>query len=154
MTHAAKIARDDFITEALRAANDALGNEQPTAQALAIIAAIKGLRRDPVRVASLSRVDYLTLVQQAAQAAWTATRGRLPHQPATGPGNDATAGIDTPIGRLTALTYRRVWNGRNGQRIAWATEYSLDGEPITLAEIREAGLAQRPTTRNRQKKET
>lgn len=150
MTHTAKMAREDAITDALRATNDAIGEEVPTPQALRIIDAIKRLRSgQPVKVARLERVDYLERVQRAARAAWALTHSRTKH----GPEHEATAGIDTPLGRLRMTTWRRPWRGRRGERIVWAGEYYLDDEPITLAEIKAAGLAQRPTTRNRQKKE-
>lgn len=147
MTHAARIARDEAITEVLRAINDAIADEEPTDQALRIIAAVKASRSDtPARVTSLERVDYLERAQKAAQAAWIAQHGNI-H--VTGSGADAVAGIDTPIGRLRAVTWRREWRGG---RIAWASEYYLNDEPITVQEIRAAGLAQRPTTRNRQRR--
>ena len=148
MSHAAKLARDETITEALRAANDALGDEEPTNQAFRVIAAIKALRHDGVRVTGSERIDYLERVQKAVQRAWLDE-----YDGAVGvvgdPKHDAIAGIDTPIGRLKAITFRRQWKGG---RIAWATEYYLDDQPITIREIRAAGLAQRPTTRNRQKR--
>lgn len=155
MTHAARIARDDTITEALRAVNTAIGDEEPTDQAFRIIAAVKAMRSDaPPRITSLARVDYLGKVQQEAQRAWTekhATAGSARVVViVTGQDHDAIAGIETPLGRLKCTTWRRQW--RDG-RIAWASEYSLNDEPITIAEIRDAGLARRPTTRNRQKKE-
>lgn len=146
MNVTASIARDDAITEALRAATDALGDDEPTQQALHIIAAIKRLR-SPVRVTGSERVDYLERVQRAARAQWHATR----KADEIGPVFAAVAGTDTPIGRLKAVTWRTTW--RTG-RVAWMTEYYLKDDPITLAEIRAAGLAQRPTMRCRQKKGT
>lgn len=164
MTQAARMAREDAIRDALRAINDAIGDEEPTAQAFRIIEAIKDLRANsPVRVPIIHRnkhdsiaapIDYLERVQQEARAAWTkAHGGQHGNVVVTDPSADATAGITTPLGRLTATTWRTVWTGKNGQRIVWMTEYSLDGEPISIAEIRKAGLAQRPTTRNRKRKE-
>ena len=146
MTHAARMARDDTITEALRAVNDAIGNEEPTDQAFRIIAAVKALRQ-PARVTSLARVDYLEKVQSEAQRAHIAAYGYEDSRN-LGQAYDAIAGIETPLGRLKCLTWRRQWSDG---RIAWASEYSLNDEPITVAEIKAAGLAQRPTTRNRQK---
>lgn len=142
MNVTASIARDDAITEALRAATDALGDDEPTQQALQIIAAIKRLR-SPVRVTGSERVDYLERVQQAVRAQWHGTR----KADEIGPVFAAVAGADTPIGRLKAVTWRTTW--RTG-RVAWMTEYYLNNDPITLAEIRAAGLAQRPTLRRRQ----
>lgn len=149
MTHAARMAREDAITDALRAADEALGGEQPTPQALRILAAIRQLRSgEPVRVVSTDRVDYLQQVQQKSRALWLRQYGDLP---ATGPEHDASATVKTPIGFLSATTWRRTWTGRLGTREAWATEYDLDGEPISIREIREAGLARRPTTRRRRR---
>lgn len=156
--HAAKIAREEAITEALRAVNDAIGEEQPSAQAFRIIEAIKRLMSDkPVVVASLNRVDYLERVQTAARAEWQTKREAFAaahgeREEPVGPKYDATAGIDTPLGRLKVVTWRRPWKGTaRDHRVSWASEYYLNDEPITIAEIKRAGLAQRPTTRNRQK---
>ena len=136
-----ELARDDFIAEALRTANDAIGDNEPTPQALAIIAALKSLRSPSIRVTG-GNVDYLGNVQQAARAA---------HNEEIAPA--ATAGITTPLGRLKCTTFKRLWRGKRGERVAWYSEYTLDDAPISVREIRDAGLAQRPTTRNRQKKE-
>lgn len=151
MTHTARLAREDAITEALRAADAAIGAEQPTSQAMRIIDAIKRLRADGVRVNSTERVDYLGHVQQAAKTAWINT-----HDPTNKPGPegaDASAGVDTPLGRLVCTTWRKRWQGGRGERVAWASEYTLADKAITVAEIRAAGLAQRPTTRRRQSKQ-
>jgi len=154
-THAQKIARDDALAEALRALDEAIGDEPPTDQAFRIIAAIKRLREGvPVRVASLSRVDYLGRLQNDAKAAWL----EAPVSEAfkgfeeLGRERDAIAGIDTPLGRLRMTIWRQRWTGQRGERTAWAGEYYLNDEPITLAEIKAAGLAQRPTTRSRQRR--
>jgi hypothetical protein len=146
VNHAARLAREDAITEALRAINDALGDAEPTAQAFAIIDAIKRLRDgQPVRVTSTDRRDYMAEAQARARAEWQRS------QPATSPTHDATAGIDTPLGRLRVTTWRRLWRGEKGERVAWASEYYLNDLPITVAEIRACGLAQRPTSRNRKR---
>lgn len=148
-THAQKIARDEALAEALRALDEAIGDEPPTDQAFRIIAAIKRMRESvQVRVASLSRVDYLGRLQEAARLRWNSLYDT--HE--AGTEHDATAGIETPLGRLRMVTWRRAWAGQKGERIAWAGEYYLNDEPITVAEIKAAGLAQRPTTRNRQKR--
>lgn len=148
MNHTVRIARDDAIVEALKAATQVIGDDAAEPQALRIVEAIKRLREGAVRVASLNPIDYLERVQRAAREAWHTERRPTD----TGPEFDATAGVDTPLGRLSMVAWRRPWNGRKtGQRVAWAGEYYLDGRPITVAEIRAAGLAQRPTTRRRQK---
>ncbi|RUX08043.1 MAG: hypothetical protein E5V51_00275 [Mesorhizobium sp.] len=150
MSHAARLAREDAITECLRAATAALGDEEPTAQAFTMIDAIKRLRDgQPVRVMSTERRDYMADVQGAARAQWHVA---LASAPAPNPDHyQAVAGIDTPLGRLRVVTWRRAWTGDRGDRIAWASEYYLNDEPITVAEIKAMGLAQRPTTRNRKR---
>lgn len=144
MTHAASLARDEAITEALRAVNDAIGDEVPTQQALRIVEAVKRLRV-PVRVEGTKRVDYLGRVQHAVRVQWKGTR--KPDE--IGPEFDAVISVGTPLGFLKAITYRRQWSTG---RIAWMTEYYLDDTPITIAEIRAAGLAMRPTTRRSRQK--
>ncbi|RVD42856.1 hypothetical protein EN742_06470 [Mesorhizobium sp. M4A.F.Ca.ET.020.02.1.1] len=148
MSFTARLAREDAITEALRAINDAIGDEVPTVQAFRIIDAIKRLRDgQPAHVGSTERRDYLSEGQEAARVAWNKAHS----QDATGPEYDALIGIDTPLGRLRVTTWRRPWRGDRGERVAWASEYYLNDQPITVAEIRAMGLAQRPTTRNRKR---
>lgn len=142
------LARESVIADALRAIDEAIGDEPPGEQAFRIVAAIKALRPDrSPHVASLERVDYLEALQRSARTAWNSqyAAGSI------GPECDAVAGLDTPLGRLKMVTWQRVWRGG---RIAWASEYYLGDDPVSIAEIRAAGLAQRPTTRNRKKKET
>ncbi|TIN82221.1 hypothetical protein [Mesorhizobium sp.] len=148
MSFTARIAREEAITEALRAINDAIGDEVPTVQAFKIIDAIKRLRDGRPAHAGSERRDYMAEAQDAARAVWLAVH-RLGNM--TGPEYDATAGVDTPLGRLRVTTWRRPWRGDRGERIAWASEYYLNDQPITVAEIKAMGLAQRPTTRNRKR---
>ena len=154
MAQAAALARDDAITEALRAINDAIGDEPPTQQALRIIEAVKRLRV-PVRVEGTKRIDYLERVQHAVRAQWNKTHkfenGIVLAVTPTGPYFDAVTSVDTPLGPLRALTYRRQWSTG---RIAWMTEYYLNDAPITISEIRAAGLAMRPTVRRQKRKAT
>lgn len=149
MTHTDKLARDDALIEALRVSDAAIGEEPPSPQALRIIAAIKRLRDEqPVKVASLDRRDYVAEVQGVARGKWASSYGGH-----IGPAFDAVAGIDTPLGRLKLITWRKPTSGKRGSRIMWAGEYYLNEEPITVIEMKNAGLAQRPTTRNRQRKD-
>lgn len=145
MTYAATLARCDAFTEALRLANDAIGNDPPTDQALRIIKSLQRARDDkPARVTSLDRVDYLGQVQQAARTRWSVTYEGSAH----GPGFEVSEKVQTPLGLLTATVWRRCWTGpHRGKRTAWAAEYHLNGKPISITEIREAGLAMRPTER-------
>ncbi|TIT90350.1 MAG: hypothetical protein E5W41_00025 [Mesorhizobium sp.] len=152
MSFTARIAREETITEALRAINDAIGDEVPTVQAFKIIDAIKRLRDGQPAHAGSERRDYMTEAQAAARAEWQAKHDVFQHfGDTTGPNYDATAGVDTPLGRLRVTTWRRPWRGDRGERIAWASEYYLNDQPITVAEIKAMGLAQRPTTRNRKR---
>lgn len=148
MKHSDILARADALTEAIRAADDAIGLEEPTDQALRIIDALKRMRDEkPARVDGLDRRDYLTEAQTAARKQW-----ERDWADETGPEHDAYAGVDTPIGRLVATTWRQHWSGERGKRIVWSGSYTLNGEPITISEIKAAGLARRPTTRNRRRK--
>lgn len=148
---AARIVRQDAITECLGAIDRAIGKEPPHDQTIEIIAALRALRSDAARVPGLARVDYLERVQQAAQNAWQAKHGT---ENRSGVEFDAVSGTQTPLGRLKAVTWRRAWSGKRGEREVWASEYYLDDEPVTVAEIREAGLARRPHTRQRRAKPT
>lgn len=146
MSHAARIARDDALRDALRAADAVIGDQPATAQARQIIDALKRLRDGrPVRTDRIEPIDYLTRVQEQAHAAWQ----RRHASDKTGIANDATAQVVTPLGILQLTAWRTTWQGG---RVAWAGEYALDGEPITIAEIKAAGLAQRATTRARRRK--
>lgn len=150
MTHTAKLARHDALTEAIRATDEAIGDEPPTDQALRIIKILKQLRDDcSARVGGTERRDYMSEVQKIARDKWLAEYdgmiGVSQH-------HDATASIGTPIGRLSATVWQQQWSGARGTRMVWGGSYTLDGEPITIEEIKAAGLARRPTTRNRQRK--
>lgn len=145
MSVTAAIARDEAIADALRVATAVIGDDIATPQALAMIAAIKRLRgADPVKVAQLRAVNYLAQLQREAQTLWNGHYDDGAH----GPAHDVIAGIDTPLGRFRCTTWRRRWSTG---RIAWASEYYLNDQPITIAEIEAAGLAQRPTTRQRRR---
>lgn len=155
MSYGERIGWEDAITSALRAANDAIGDREPHKQALDIIRAIKALRSDkrvtipPAARQKKDRVthDHLERVQVAARVEWAKK-----YNAEIGPEADATASVDTPLGTLTATVWRQRWKGVRGERIAWCAEYWLAGETITIRDIRAAGLAQRPTTRNRKRK--
>lgn len=138
-----RIVRYDALSDALRAVDRVLSDQQPDRQAFDIIDAIQRLRDErPARVVSTNPVDYLNRVQSLAQAAWLEKyeAGQI------GPEFSTGALVETPIGILSVSTWRRRWSSG---RIAWASEYSLDGDPISVAEIKDAGLARRPTSRCR-----
>jgi len=143
MTHSDKVAREGVITEALRAVDQAIGDEEPTDQALRIIKAIQGLRDDKAILPNLERIDYLGMVQEKARASFL-SGGHTASQ--------AVASVDTPLGRLKAVVWQREWTGGLGKRTVWASEYYLDDEPITINEAKAAGLSVRPTSRNRRKR--
>lgn len=151
-TQAEKIARHNALTDALRVGAAALGEINEDAAdhpaATAIFEAIKRLRDgEPAIAANLDRVDYLDRVQHAARTAYRVAHGILPAE--FGVAVDATASVETPLGRLKLTTWEREVFGKRGRRRQWAGEYSLDEAPITVAEIRAANLAPRPTTRKR-----
>lgn len=78
------------------------------------------------------RVDYLSMVQEAArQAAGDRESGGI-------------AGRVTPLGTLECGTCKR------GD--SWHSWYTLNGERVTVRQIKALGLAQRPTTRVRKRK--
>jgi len=133
MKHSDKLTRDETITSVLAAISDALGSDEPHEQSLRIIQTIRAMRDEGIRIASPA-MDYLRHVQELSR--------RAPGSPAS---------IRTPLGFLTATASPKAWRGKMGIRTAWVTEYALDGAPITLKEIRAAGLAQRPFTRSRRK---
>lgn len=139
-----KRTRIDTLTDVLRAINDVCGDEPPAPQTLDIIKAVKRMRDDkPVQVSSAHRVDYLEQVQRKARAAWK----RLGDNDFGYPG---IAAVETPLGVLRAETHEVQWRRKSGVvTLQWASRYTLNSDPITVAEIREAGLAQRPTSRNR-----
>lgn len=138
MTHRERLLLGGFVTKALRAVDQAIGDELPTDQALAIIKALKAMRTEAPKQTG---VDYLERLQTAVRA-----RYRFEKITATmwSTEKTVTETIDTPAGPLTAKTYQ-VFG-------VWQTAYRLNGNSITIAEIRAAGLAQRPTTRKRTKK--
>jgi hypothetical protein len=147
MTYKHRIMRQEALTEAIQIVNEAIGDEAPHRQSLRVLAALRVARdRGFVRVPWSDRIDYLERLQTAARAAWLS---RWPEN-AAGPEYDAMASVSTPIGTLSAVIWRAPKNG--GSRVTWSSEYDLAGDPITISEIRAAGLAQRPTSRNRNKK--
>ncbi len=79
------------------------------------------------------RVDYLSMVQEAA---------RQNADEETGVGGALQM---TPIGKLFCGTEKR------GD--SWRSWYKLNGERVTVRQIKALGLAQRPTTRVRKRKD-
>lgn len=136
-----KIIRADAFTDALRAIQEVIGEGEVHHQTFGIIKAIKTLRAGyDVRTQTADRVDYLAWVQRDARQAWEANGGFRDQSDA--------ATVDTPLGRLTAT----VWRVETVRGIEWKSSYSLDGTPISVRDIKLAGLAQRPTSRNRKGK--
>ncbi|MGV8856744.1 MAG: hypothetical protein ACOH2L_19170 [Devosia sp.] len=148
-----KIARDiirhDTIVECIRVASEAMdvdGDAGPVAHA--ILDALKSLQSTgPVRVQRMTPVDYLETVQRNARSAW----GEKYQGDETGPVHIASGAVDTPLGLLRCTTWKREWAGKRHQRVTWASQYDLKGEPVTIATLRSAGLAERPSRRNRPK---
>lgn len=151
MKHIEKIAREAAFTEALQIIADTVGKENdPEPQTIRIIAAIKHARDTEIAtVKGTSRIDYLERLQRQARTAW-----HTKHEAGTiGEEHDAVATVETPLGTLSVTVWRTRWTGARGEREAWRGEYYLAGSPITVAEIRAAGLARRPTQRFRVKKD-
>lgn len=132
MTLAEQNARHDALVDAVRAAVAAIGEERPTEQGLRIVEALKALKDEVPRVTHTEPVDYLKAVQVAAENS-----------------RSGAATVETPIGDLSCRRRRVTW--KDG-RTAWSSVYFLDGEPTTLKAIKKAGLARRPTTRNRKQR--
>lgn len=133
MTLAERIAYETAIEDAIRTVSE----NCPAANA-DVFSALQSLRPSkPTRVAYSPPVNYLEVLQQLARKAWHDKHGSEAH----GAEADAVAGLDTPIGWLRAVVWRRAWTGKRGLRLCWSTEYYLDDEPVTLDEIRKAGLA-------------
>jgi hypothetical protein len=99
-------------------------------------------------VASTTPTDFLERVQIAARRAHIAQHAK----DKIGRTYSASASVDTPLGKLECMTWKRPWEGEKRARVTWASEYQLAGEFISVREIKAAGLAQRPTSRNRQKR--
>jgi hypothetical protein len=88
------------------------------------------------RVEGGDRIDYLAMAQRKAREAWRGDRGS--------DGMMGLSTIKTPLGPL--MCEARMGDG------GWTSQYYLNGERIAVREIKALGLAQRPTTRNRRKK--
>lgn len=135
MTLAERIAYETAIEDAIRA----VSQNCPTAT-VDVFNAMRGLLPDrPSRIVYSPPVNYLEQLQRAAHQAWYDAHGH--GLEIHGVAADAVAGLATPIGRLKAVIWRRKWAGKRGARLCWSTEYYLDDEPVTLDEIRKAGLA-------------
>lgn len=144
-----RVARENTLREVLRGIDETLGDARPTAQALAILDTVRSMIAGRRCINYEARpVDYMERVQIEARNAWSNAATKAGPNAAKG-----TAEIATPLGLLRATTWRRPWQGKRGERVAWATVYYLDDEPVSVAEIKAAGLARRPSTRNRQKRE-
>lgn len=147
MKIAEQIVRADALTDALRAMQNIIGDADVQPQMLEAIRAIKALRAGyEVRVQTAERVDYLDRVQHVARTAWGEAYGGNGMRIDT----EASGSVQTPLGALTAT----VWRQETSAGTQWKAHYSLDGKPISVRDIKLAGLAQRPTSRNRGRKIT
>lgn len=158
MTLAARIAYQKGVEDAIRAAGSAVEDHDRNDDGSIAFAAITDifaamrecLPEKTAYVAMTEPVDYLDRLIRAARHAWFEAHGygtRL-----SGVEHDAVFGLDTPLGRLKAIVWRRPWTGKRGERLCWAAEYYLNDEPVTIAEIRAAGLAEKKFKRNRERK--
>lgn len=144
-----EMIRHDAIVECIRAVSQVMdvdGDPGPVAHAM--LDALKSLQSAvPVRVQYMTPVDYLETVQNIARATWASQY----QGGETGQIHSASGAVDTPLGRLRCTTWQREWAGKRHQRVTWASQYDLRGEPVTIDTIRSAGLAERPSKRNRPK---
>lgn len=100
---------------------------------LAFRAVSEGIAKVAGVVPAGHRVDYLAMVQEGARQAAI--------QPGTNVGYSERI---TPIGTISCST--GLWEGR------WTSVYRLNGQRVTVRQIIDLGLAQRPTSRERKKK--
>lgn len=135
MTLAERIAYETAVTDCIRAVSQSC----PGAGADVFAALRSTLPEKASRVLEPSPVNYLEQIQRLAQTAWYEKHGH--GTGLHGAAADAVAGLDTPLGRFRAVIWRRPWAGKRGERLCWSTEYYLNDEPVTLDEIRAAGLA-------------
>ncbi len=148
MKHAEKIIREQTLTEAIRELHPLMG-EEPSPESFAMLERLKDMREAATAtVASSSPVDYLEQVQGKARRAHLVKHA----VDKIGRAHSASASVDTPLGKLECMTWKRPWEGEKRARVTWASEYQLAGEFISVREIKAAGLAARPTTRNRQRR--
>lgn len=148
MKLAERIIRERAIAECISAIHPLMG-EDAGPDAYAMLEKLKALRDEAqATVAGGNPVDYLEMVQ---------LRARKKHIASIDPDkigreHSATEAVDTPLGELRCMTWKRPWVGDKRPRITWASEYTLAGDFVSVREIKAAGLAARPTSRNRQKR--
>jgi hypothetical protein len=110
------------------------------AHGLAVLSlAFRAVNEEIAKVAGVvpagHRVDYLALVQAKARQVLDAS----------GVSGGEVATVQTPIGVLSCWTYPVLgWKYRS--------EYKLNGQRVTVRQIVALGLAQRPTSRERKRK--
>lgn len=158
MTVADRIAYQQGVEDAIRAAGEAVEGYTRAEDGSISYAAITDMfaamrRRLPAKAAYIKMsepIDYFAQLKSVAHRAWFEKHGH--GTKLSGVEHDAVAGVDTPLGRLKAIVWRRPWAGKRGERLCWAAEYYLDDEPVTIAEITAAGLADKKFRRNRGKR--
>lgn len=146
MSRVDAIIRQKAIAECIAAVHplmDVDGDPGPVAHAM-----LAELKRLLGETPPSERIDYHERAQERARAAHVGkfTREQI------GPEYRATATVTTPLGELQCETWLRRWTGPKRARVTWASEFTLDAEFVSVREIKSLGLAQRPTTRNRQKR--
>jgi len=141
-TLAQRLARADAISECISLIAPIIDDvDDPGPIPDAMLAALFKLRDSAQAVIQQTEpIDYLGRARVRAQNDFRAKPG---------PADYGWGAEDTPLGRLKVRTWQRTWVGKLGSRIVWASEYLLDGDPVTIADLRKAGFARRPHSRNR-----
>ena len=159
LTKSQRIARQKGIEEAIRTASRAVAGLQqdqegrvPFDRVVEIFAAMKGLIKSNEYISLGEPVNYLMLVQQQAQAAYNLEFGKSDPDFAQMVEAKGSAAEATPMGTLECVTWKKNWAGPKRQRRAWQSKYFLADEPVTISDIREAGLADNKIRRNRARK--
>lgn len=135
MTLAERIAYEHAVEDCIRTVSQSC----PGADA-DVFEALRSVMPDkPSRIVYSTPVNYLEQLQRLAQRTWFEKHGH--GSGLSGATADALAGLDTPLGRFRAVIWRRPWAGKRGERLCWSTEYYLNDEPVTLDEVKAAGLA-------------
>lgn len=81
-------------------------------------------------------IDYVEKVRGQAQSKAKA-------------GVPGLASIQTPAGALQCRAVRLEWTGKRGEREAWRATFTLDGRPMTYADLRFIGLVRKRPRRTK-----
>lgn len=138
-----KLAREEGIIDARRVVLEIISEEGFDGTYMRRI--VKAMRevQDPCLVLTIEareRVDWMTLSQRLAQQKYRKDHGIS----CIGFEYLTAAAVMTPAGPLRCETYRQEWKGPLITRVAWFSEFFLDEVYATRADLKRAGLADRP----------